>query len=109
MKRPKSVNRLQAREASQKILPAVKILSSYMHNVNPKTPSDIFHGYEVSAGEFEDKYGVKCQLQIRAIRLKSGFIKEGNVKPIVNKWAIMFKIRVFLMGLAKWAEEFYNK
>ena len=99
MKKKPSINRWRARDAEKKFMPAIKILSEYMHKVNPKTPDKDFFGYELSAGEFIDNYGVKTQLQIRAVRTKSQFIKDEGIKPIIRKWAILFKSRLFFSVL----------
>ncbi len=97
----RSVTRTNYREANTKVVEAVKVLSQHMHNVNPETPTETFHGYRVPAGDFVDKYGVKCQLQIHAVRLKSDFIKRNEIEPIINKWAIGFKVRALLTEFIK--------
>lgn len=94
-KRPKSLNRFQAREAEKKIMPAIKLLSQYMHNTAPDSPQDIHYGYVVPAGDFKDVHGVPCQLQVSVVRGRGKFIKENEIKPIINKWAIGFKLKLF--------------
>lgn len=91
----KSINRLQAREAQNKIMPAIKLLSKYMHNTSPDAPKKDFHGYRVPAGMFTDAHGIQWQLQVHAVCTKSNFIKENEIKPIIRKWAILFKLRLF--------------
>lgn len=90
----KSLNRFQAREAEKKIMPAIKLLSQYMHNTSPDSPEEIHFGYKVPAGEFKDSHGIHCQLQVSVVRGRGKFIKENEIKPIINKWAIGFKLRV---------------
>ncbi len=63
---------------------------------NIANPTKDFFGYVVPAGEFKDAHGVNCQLQVSVIRAKSKFIKTNEIKPIINKWAIRFKVRMFL-------------
>lgn len=104
--RPKSIKRLQYREVEKKVTPSIKLLSQYMHNTSPEAPKNEFHGYEVPSGEFVDAHGVKWQVQVHAYCNKSKFIKHNEVKPIIRKWAIIFKIRVFASVLidkiSKW-------
>jgi len=95
MKRPRSISRLQAREAEKKVTPAIKILSTYMHNTSPDTPGNVFHGYEIPAGDFTDSKNRVWQLQVRAVMDKSLFIKKNEIKPIIRKWAVGFKVRLF--------------
>jgi len=93
---PKSRTRLQDRQVEKKLIPAIKLLSSYMHNTTPEAPTNNFHGYKVPAGTFADDHGVLWQLQVQAICSKKKFIKENEIKPIIRKGAWMFKFRMFL-------------
>jgi hypothetical protein len=96
MAKKTSINRLQARDAEKKILPAIKMLSKYMHNTTSDVPLKNFHGYELCAGHFMDHSGRKVQLQIRAIYSKGKYVKEGEIHPIIRKWALFFKLRLFV-------------
>lgn len=91
----KSVNRFRARELEQKIMPAIKMLSKYVFTTAPDAPKKNFFGYKVPAGEFTDEHGNKFQVQIHAYRTKSDFIKKDEIKPIIRKWAIFFRLRLF--------------
>lgn len=95
----KSINRFQARELEQKIIPAIKLLSKYMHNTSPDAPTKEFKGYEVPAGLFTDGHGISWQVQIRAVKVKSLFIKNNEIKPILRKGLSLFKVRLFLSVL----------
>jgi hypothetical protein len=92
----KSINRFQARELEQKVIPSIKLLSKYMHNTTPQAPDKTFFGYKVPSGEFVDKYGIKWQVQLHCYRTKSDFIKTNEIKPILKKGLSMFKIRIFI-------------
>jgi hypothetical protein len=94
MKKKKSFSRLQAREAERKILPAVKLLSKYMHSTTPDAPTKVFHGYCVPGGEFKDRTGRVFQLQVRAVCSKKEFVKNGQITPIIRKGAWFFKLRL---------------
>ena len=96
MGKVKSMSRLQARQAEKKVMPAIKLLSNHMHNTTSKVTDKNFTGYKVPCGEFVDHAGVKWQLQVSAVRAKGAFIKDNEIKPMVPKWALMFKLRVFL-------------
>lgn len=95
MSKPQSRTRLQWKEAEKKVVPAIKLLSQYMHSTSPEAPKEDFHGYVVPAGAFVDGHGVKWQLQVSAVCSKSKFIKNNEIKPIIRKWAVMFKLRLF--------------
>lgn len=92
----RSANRFHAREAMDKFTPAIKALSSHLHKTASDAPKDIFFGYEVPAGTLTDAKGVVWQFQVRAICAKKDFIKSNAVEPIINKWAIGFRVRMFL-------------
>ena len=96
---PKSRTRLQDREVIRKVIPAIKLLSKYMHNTSPDAPKKDFHGYEIPVGTFKDGHGIEWQLQLSAICSKTKFIKNNEIKPIINRWSIMFKIRLFFKVL----------
>lgn len=89
------MNRFQAREAEKKIIPAVKLLSQYMHNTSPDAPTKDFHGYSLSCGNFKDHSGRMFQLQIRAVCTKKEFVKDGQIHPIIRRGAWLFKLRLF--------------
>lgn len=91
----RSITRLQARELEGKVVPSIKLLSRYMHNTAPDAPKNDFFGYQVPAGEFVDGHGIKWQVQVSAVCAKSKFIKTNEIKPIIRKGAIMFKLRLF--------------
>lgn len=93
---PKSIGRVQARQLESGFKPAFKALAAHVFTVNPKTPSQHFHGHKIPCGEFTDNYGHKFQLQLHAVRVKSKFIKDNEIKPIFNKWSILFKLRIFV-------------
>jgi hypothetical protein len=95
MAKKPSINRLQAREVERKILPAVKLLSSYMHKTAPNAPIKDFHGYCVPAGKFSDHSGRTWQLQVRAVCTKKEFVKDEQIHPIIRKGAWLFKLRLF--------------
>lgn len=95
MKKKKSNTRFKYREAERKIIPAIKLLSQYMHNTTPEAPKKDFHGYAVNSGDFTDVYGVKWQLQVRAVCTKKEFIKDEQITPIIRKGAWLFKLRLF--------------
>jgi hypothetical protein len=89
-----SISRLQARELDKKILPAVKMMSKYIHNTAPDAPEKDFHGYILSAGSFSLGRR-KWQLQIRAVCTKKEFVKEEQIHPIIRKGAWLFKLRLW--------------
>ena len=95
IKKKKSLTRFQAREAEKKIVPAIRLLSQYMHNTAHDVPTKDFHGYSVSSGYFVDKFGKKWQLQVRAVCTKQEFVKDQQINPIIRKGAWMFKLRLF--------------
>ena len=95
-KGPRSRTRTGDREVEKKLIPAIKLLSSYMHNTTPEAPKHSFHGYVVPAGTMTDGHGVSWQFQVQAICSKKKFIKENEIKPIIRKGAWMFKFRMFL-------------
>ena len=90
---------MQVRAAEKKILPAVKVLTAYMHNTTPEAPKNDFRGYCVPAGTFDDAHGIKWQLQVRAVCTKKHFVKDEQVTPIIRKNAWLFKARLFLSEL----------
>jgi hypothetical protein len=96
VKQVKSITRFQYREMEQKVLPAIKILSEHMHKTSPDAPKRDFHGFEVPAGMFVDNYGIQWQVKVQAVCVKSLFIKKDTIEPIIRRWAIGFKIRLFL-------------
>lgn len=94
-KGPKSRTRLQDREVVRKVIPAIKLLSSYMHNTSPEAPKKDFHGYEIPVGTFKDSNGIVWQLQLSAVCSNKKFIKNNEIKPIIRKGAWLFKLRLF--------------
>ena len=99
MAKAPSRTRMQDREVIQKVIPAIKLLSKYMHNTAPDAPKSEFYGYELPVGTFKDGHGVEWQLQLSAMCAKRKFIKNNEIKPIIRRWAIMFKVRLFLKVL----------
>ena len=97
MKRVRSVNRIEAREAEKKLTPAIKAISSHVNNTTEI--ASVFKGYKLPAGEVEDKRGRKWQYQIHAVVSKGDFIKRDEVQPIIAKGAILFRLRIFLKAL----------
>ena len=95
MAKKRSINRFQARELEQKIIPSIKLLSKYMHSTAPDAPEKEFYGYKVPSGTFKDGHGVSWQVQVHAVKVKKLFIKENEIKPIIRKGLTLFKIRVF--------------
>ena len=91
---PRSRTRLQDREVVKKVIPAIKILSQHMHNTNPKAEESTLIGYKIPAGDFTDSHGVHWQVQVHAVKAKSQIIKNNEIIPIINKWAIAFKLRL---------------
>jgi len=89
-----SVSRLQARQLERKIIPAVKLMSKYIHNTAPDAPEKDFHGYILSVGNF-NLGNRKWQLQIKAVCTKREFVKEEQIHPIIRKGAWLFKLRLF--------------
>lgn len=98
-KRPKSLTRLQAREVEKKVVPAIKLLSQHMASTTPEAPERDFHGYSCPAGDFVDNFGNKWQLQIHAYRAKKYWFKTNEIKPIIRKGAILFKLRLIISGV----------
>lgn len=101
MTKKRSINRFQARELEQKIIPSIKILSKHMHNTAPDVPTKDFHGYKVPSGTFTDGHGKEWQVQVHAYCTKSHFIKDNEIKPIIRKGAIMFRVRLFMSILTE--------
>lgn len=99
MAKKRSINRFQARELEQKVIPSIKLLSKYMHNTTPEAPDKEFFGYKVPSGTFKDNHGIEWQLQVHAYRAKKDFIKVNEIKPIVRKGLTMFKVRLFISAL----------
>jgi len=98
-----STTRLYAREAERKLNPAIKAISTYIHNTGEVT--DDFRGYRLPAGGLKDNRGRNWQLQIYAVCQKSDFIKKDEIKPIISKWAIGLKLRVMAKYLVDWANK----
>ena len=71
--RTRSIPRTQAREAEKKIVPAIKAISSSVHNT--RIFPDNFKGYKLPAGDFVAN-GKKWQYQIIATCAKSDFVKK---------------------------------
>lgn len=90
-----SISRIQARQVEKKVVPAIKLLSSYMFNTAPDTPLKDFHGYVVPAGEFTDASGRKWQIQCRAVCTKAEYTRDDQITPIIRKGAWLFKLRLF--------------
>ena len=102
MKKTKpSINRLERREVEKKFIPTLKALSSHLNNTGPVT--DDFIGYKAPAGTVQDRSGRKWQLQAHAILSKSKMMKKDEVVPMVRKWAIGMKLRVFAKYLIDWS------
>lgn len=95
MVKKRSINRFQARELEQKIIPSIKLISKYMYSTAPDAADKEFHGYKVPSGTFTDSHGISWQVQVHAIRTKNLFIKNNEIKPILRKGLTFFKIRVF--------------
>ena len=95
----RSINRFQARELEQKIMPSIKLLSRYMHNTSKDAPEKIFYGYKVPSGTFKDSNGELWQLQIHAYKAKGHFIKDNEIKPIIKKGISLFKLRIFVSAI----------
>lgn len=91
-----SRTRLQDREVVRKVIPAIKLLSKYMHNTSPDAPKKDFHGYEMPVGTFVDGHKVEWQLQLTAVCTKKKFIRTNEIKPIIRKGAWLFKLRLLL-------------
>lgn len=98
-----STTRLYAREAERKLNPAIKAISTYIHNTGEVT--DDFRGYRLPAGGLKDNRGRNWQLQIYAVCQKSDFIKKDEIKPIIKKWAIGLKLRVMAKYLVDWSQK----
>lgn len=101
-KKKPAINRLQARGLDKKFTPAVKALSQYMHNTQPNTSAS-FIGYEIPAGMFTDNSGREWQVQARAVCSKGSMIKKDEIRPIIKKWAIGLRVRVFFKYIIDWA------
>lgn len=106
----KSLKRTQYREMESKFTPAIKTLSNHMHNTG-KIPEELI-GYKVPAGEFIKKVmvngkeeEVKWQIQAWAVCSESHKIKKNEVRPMLRKWAIGLRIRIFLKYLIEWTEK----
>ena len=99
----KSIKRTQYREMESKFTPAIKVLSNYMHNTSNVPPD--FLGYKIPAGTFTDKNGIVWQIQAHAICSKKHHIKKNEIVPMVRKWAIGLKIRIFIKYLVEWANK----
>ena len=99
--RRKSIKRTQARELESKFTPAIKTLSNYMHNTG-NVPAD-FLGYKIPAGSFVDKNGVSWQIQAWAVCSKKHQIKKNEVVPMIRKWAIGLRVRIFIKYIVDWA------
>ena len=95
----KSPKRTAYRDVKDKFNEASKRLSLGMHQTRSDIPSKTMIGYEINAGNLEMPNGDSYQIQLRAVRYKKMFIKNNELKPILAKWAIMFKVRVFLTGV----------
>lgn len=98
-----STTRLNAREAERKLNPAIKAISTYIHNTGDVT--DDFRGYRLPAGGLKDNRGRNWQLQIYAVCQKSDFIKKDEIKPIIKKWAIGLKLRVMAKWIIDWSQK----
>lgn len=93
-KKNPNISRIQAREIEKKFTPALKVLSSHMHNTGPVTND--FIGYKVPAGTFTDRSGREWQVQAHAVCSKAHKIKKDEIIPIIRKWAIGLKVRTYL-------------
>lgn len=98
---PKSINRLQARDLEKKLMPAIKQLSKHMHGTHNKVPVKNFHGYVIPAGEMDGASGLHWQIQVKAVCTKKEYIKTNEIKPIIRKWAIFFRLRLFASALVE--------
>ena len=103
----KSITRTQYRELESKITPAIKILSKQVHDTG-KLPDD-FIGYKVPAGDLIKKVmvdgkltDVKWQIQVHAVCSSAHMIKKNEVKPMIRKWAIGFRVRLMLKYVVDW-------
>jgi hypothetical protein len=99
----KSLKRTQAREMEAKFTPAIKTLSNYMHNTG-MVPVD-FLGYKIPAGTFVDKNGVQWQIQAHAVCSKKHMIKKNEVIPMIRKWAIGLRVRIFIKYIVDWSQK----
>jgi len=85
------------------MVPAIKALSEHVHKTTQVT--SVFKGYKIPAGTFTDRQGRKWQYQVSAVVAKSEFMKKDEVLPLVSKWAIGLKIRVFIKYLIDWSQK----
>jgi hypothetical protein len=92
-KKKPAINRIQARELDKKFVNATKALSKYMHNTGP-VGGDLL-GYKIPAGRFTDKLGREWEVQAHAVCAKKLMMKKNEVVPMIRKWAIGLKLRVF--------------
>lgn len=102
-KKAPKINRMQAREMERKFTPAIKALSSFMHNTTNTT--DDLLGYKIPAGTFKDKFKREWQIQAHAVCSKGMMMKSDEVKPMIRKWAIGLKFRVFIKYLVEWSNK----
>lgn len=99
IKMAKSIKRTQYREMEKKFTPAIKNLSDHMHNTG-SVPDD-FLGYKIPAGEYTDSNGIKWQIQAWAVCSKKHQIRKNEIIPMIRKWALFLKFRLFLLGIVK--------
>lgn len=91
--RAKSRSRFEAREVERKVIPAIKLLSKHFHNTTAMAPA--FRGYKVPAGDFSDNQGRNWQVQVVAVCTKKDRMKRNEVAPMIDKWAIGLRLRVW--------------
>lgn len=94
---------VQAREIENKFSPALKMLSNQMHSTGEVPPD--FQGYKIPAGTYTDRMGRTWQIQAHAVIAKGNFIKKNEVVPLIRKWAILVRLRIFLKYLIDWANK----
>lgn len=102
MPQTRSMTRTQAREAERKILPAIKAISSSVHNTG--VFPDNFKGYKLPAGDFVAN-GRKWQYQITAVCAKSDFIKKDEVVPMFKGWNLGLRLKALAKYLIDWANK----
>jgi len=99
----KSKSRVEQRELEKKLVPAIKLLSTHLHNTG-ELPSK-FVGYNTVAGTIRDKVGREWQLQVRGVVLKSEFMKKNEIKPMFKGFMLWLKIKSIAKHIITWSEK----
>lgn len=99
----KSLKRTQYREMESKFTPAIKALSSHMHNTG-KIPA-AFLGYKIPAGTFTDASGVEWQIQAWAVCSQKHKIRRNEVVPMIRKGAIGLRLKILLKYIVDWSSK----